>query len=696
VTGVKKQNRPAGNRLINEKSPYLLQHANNPVDWHPWDDHALALAKKEGKPIFLSVGYSTCHWCHVMAHESFENPAIAALLNKHFINIKVDREERPDLDALYMNAVQMLTGAGGWPMSVWLTPDLKPFYAGTYFPPDDRYGRPAFSTVITQLAELWDQEKERVLESSVQITAALAQAAHTHPLSDLPSVDAAEDKAFAQLSAMHDPMHGGFGRAPKFPMPTYLQFLLDYYSRTKNNDALAMVSHTLTNMIRGGIYDQLGGGFARYSTDERWIVPHFEKMLYDNSQLTAVLARAVELSPNPLFEHALRETAAYILRQMTHPDGGFYSAEDADSEGKEGTFYLWTLAEVKKILGAGTDTFIRHVPVTVNGNFTDPHTGNAGQNILTVGAEADEKTMGAVQAMKQKLFHEQAKRPRPHLDDKIITEWNGLMISALARASAALNEEAWLDAAVKAARFIEKNVYDAASGVLYRRWRDGERKIEGHQADYAFFVQALWDLFETTGDPHWLKQALALHEKHNDLFWDSNSGGYFSAVQRDDLIVRLKNDTDNVTPSGNSIAVLNGFRLGAALDRPDLTQKAEDTLRSVAKNLTDYPVSLTSMLAGLSFAKRGASQIVIVGAGTARDTAALLKTARRRRSAGSVLLFVDPLVTQKKLATIVPAIQALVMVDGRATAYVCAHFSCQKPTTDPQELETQLETLTHG
>ncbi len=685
------------NRLAGEKSPYLLQHADNPVDWRPWNDEALALAKKEQKPIFLSIGYSTCHWCHVMAHESFEDPQIAELLNKHFINIKVDREERPDVDAIYMNAVQMLTGAGGWPMSVWMTPDLKPFYAGTYFAPDDRYGRPAFSSVITQLAEIWEKDKDRILESSGQITQALTDAVTARAKGNgvPPAFKEAADKTFAQLSSMYDPEHGGFGRAPKFPMPTYLNFLLDYHAVTKNNDALVMVMRTLEKMINGGIYDQLGGGFARYSTDDKWLVPHFEKMLYDNSQLVAVMAKLHVTQPMPAVERALRETAAYVLRQMTHPDGGFYSAEDADSEGKEGAFYLWTLAAVKKALGDETENFLAHFPVTANGNFMDPHTQEAGQNILIRANEADAKTEAALSPLRQKLFDEQAKRPRPHRDDKIITEWNGLMISGLVHAAAALNEKSWLAAAELAAAFVEKNLYDANSGVLFRRWRDGERKIEGHQADYAFFIQALVDLFEATGSMHWLMLAQTLHQKQNALFIDP-SGGYFSTEERSDLLFRMKDEADNVTPSGNSIAALNGFRLGAITGQPELSKIGENALKAAAKNLTEYPASLTSMIQGLLFMERGPSQIVIVGPFGHTGTQALLKTAARFRRPGSVLLPVDPLATQQKLATIVPALKALSMVGGDATAYVCAHYSCQKPTTNPHELRTQLERLNDG
>jgi len=454
------------NHLVHEKSPYLLQHAYNPVDWYPWGDEALDRARKEHKPIFLSIGYSTCHWCHVMEHESFEDPETAALMNRYFVNIKVDREERPDLDSLYMTAVQLLTGSGGWPMSVWLTPDLKPFYAGTYFPPEDRYGRPGFKTVLEQLAEFWAKQNDHVLQSSHEITQMIEQTAKHHDKGTLPSSASASDACFKSLKAMFDQQDGGFGNAPKFPMPVYLEFLLAFHRRTDQPAALEMASFTVTKMAQGGIYDQLGGGFSRYSTDARWVVPHFEKMLYDNAQLLAVAALLYRTTGDKTFETLVRETATYVLRDLTHPEGAFFSAEDADSEGKEGTFYLWTLSEINRELGDDAAIFAYRFGVTVNGNFMDPHTREAGKNILVqahtpaetakhfAASEAD--VAQRLERAKKKLFDVRSRRIRPHRDDKVITEWNGLMISALAHASTALHDPSYLAAAEKAARFLEK------------------------------------------------------------------------------------------------------------------------------------------------------------------------------------------------------------------------------------------------
>jgi uncharacterized protein YyaL (SSP411 family) len=456
-----------------------------------------------------------------------------------------------------------------------------------------------------------------------------------------------------------------------------------------------MATRTLLGMINGGIYDQLGGGFARYSTDEHWTVPHFEKMLYDNSQLVNVLARAERVASSPIFQRALRETVGYVFRQLTDARGGFYSAEDADSEGAEGAFYVWTLAEIKTILGMDTEQFVTHVPVTAAGNFSDPHTGLAGLNVLTRRGPADESIEHILRPLKQKLFDAQSKRPRPHRDDKIITEWNGLMISALVRAAIVMNEPHWHEAAEKAAKFIRTALYDATTGLLFRRWRDGERNIEGLQADYAFFIQALLDLFEANGDPSHLQLALTLQDKHDALFWDI-SGGYFSTIQRDDLLFQMKDDTDNVTPSGNSIAVLNLFRLATVTGQGRFVERAQKTLIASAKILNSHPASLTSMLGAWAFNKDGGSQIVLVGPAGRNDTEELVQIAQRYRTSGSVLIRVDPLVTQEKLATIAPELRAYSMSEGKATAYVCANFSCRQPTTDPRELKIQLEKRPNG
>lgn len=693
MSGVQNDQKSKPNRLIHEKSPYLLQHAYNPVEWFPWGDEAIELARKSGKPIFLSIGYSTCHWCHVMEHESFENKDIAAFMNEKFINIKVDREERPDLDSIYMAAVQAMTGRGGWPMSVWLTADLKPFYGGTYFPPEDRHGLPGFKTVLQQLAHVWENERTKVNESADHLTATIQKSVQAQVGKDnsLPHVEDVFQKAFNQLAGMYDSDEGGFGRAPKFPMPTYMDFLLHYHSRSGEKKALAMVELTMKKMIQGGIYDQLGGGFARYSTDEKWLVPHFEKMLYDNSQLISILADLFQITKDPFYEQAIGQSLEYIRRDMTHPDGGFYSAEDADSEGEEGKFYLWTLVEIKKVLSDDlANIFIQHYGITANGNFLDPHTQKEGQNILVWSKPVAEKDKDKLMAAEKHLFDLRSRRVRPHLDDKIITGWNGLMISAYVKAGLALNEPDYVDRATKAARFLESRLYNK-DGTLFRRWRDGEQKIHAHQTDYALLIQGLLDLFKASGDVHWLKWATKLQEDHNKLFFDPQGHGYFMTVPRTDLLVRMKDDGDNVIPSGNSIAVLNGIRLAKLLDRNDFKTQAEKTLQAFGKLLVEYPAALTSMITGLDFQFRGNLQVIVLGPPGRADTRAMLQKLNSKYLPGSWVIPVDPQTAQAKLANMIPFITNMQMMNDKATAYVCVNYACNRPTNEINEMEKQLE-----
>ncbi len=587
------------NQLEKEKSPYLRQHAANPVEWHAWNDASLALAKKSNKPIFLSIGYSTCHWCHVMAHESFESEKTAELMNKGFFNIKVDREERPDVDAIYMTAVQALTGSGGWPMSVWLTPDLKPFYAGTYFPPDDRYGRPGFPSVLAQLSEIWEKENAKVVESANQITEMIQQYAGQRPGAET-ALDAAAlmDNAFASIKAQFEPVHGGFSPAPKFPMPVYMDFLLEYHRRTKNQEALRMTATTMEKIAAGGIYDQLGGGFARYSTDERWVVPHFEKMLYDNAQLISVTAGLYQQTNDAVWKNLTENALQYVLRDLMHPDGGFFSAEDADSEGKEGTFYLWTLHEVRQHLTAEeADAFIARYGVTVDGNFMDPHIRETGKNVLVKSGPVKKPLVLA--KAEQKLLAVRNNRPRPHRDEKIITEWNGLMISALAKAALALRDNRYRDAAVRAAQFARKNVASTDGKQLFRSWCDGVTAIAAQQSDYAMFIQGLLDLHEAAGGKEWLDWAVQLQETHERSFFDEELGGYFMNVARPDLLVRMKDSSDNVIPSGNSIAIRNGFRLARLTGKSAFRDNTLKTVRAFSSRLKSQPVTMVSALSAL-------------------------------------------------------------------------------------------------
>ncbi len=580
---------PATNKLANEKSPYILQHAANQVEWFPWGDEAFERARAENKPIFLSIGYSTCHWCHVMAHESFENKSIANLMNTHFINIKVDREERPDIDAIYMVATQALTGSGGWPMSVWLTPKLKPFFAGTYFAPDDRHGRAGFPSVLTQLAEAWEKERDKVLHSAEQISELLKEYQKTDKPKKLSDAVNVSDTVLNALTHQFDSVNGGFGHAPKFPMPVNLMFLIGCLPTNKNNaGAWPWWRSLMKKMAASGIYDQLGGGFARYSTDEKWLVPHFEKMLYDNAQLLSVIAELYDITKENYWKTFALGLTDYLLRDLHHPDGGFYAAEDADSEGKEGTFYVWTVAQIKKILPADqADAVIEKYGLTIAGNFFDPHTREEGLNVLSQTTSIDALASAIDPVLEQAratLFQARSQRPRPHRDEKIITEWNGLMLSGLAKAARLLHEPRLLSEAQKTAAFLKKNLYDDQSNRLYRRWYDQDRGIDAQQSDFAMLIQGLLDLADA-GDITYMEWALTLQKIQNELFFDEELGGYFMTPPRTDLILRMKDDTDNVIPSGNSVAVMNGLRLSQSQRDPALAKPALQTLRAFSSRL---------------------------------------------------------------------------------------------------------------
>ncbi|HKE01339.1 MAG TPA: thioredoxin domain-containing protein, partial [Planctomycetota bacterium] len=545
------------NRLAREKSPYLLQHRSNPVDWYPWGEEAFAKARREGKPIFLSVGYSTCHWCHVMERESFEDERIAALLNESFVSVKVDREERPDVDRVYMAYVQALTGGGGWPMSVWLTPDLQPFYGGTYFPPTSKYGRPGFPDILNGLARAWRERREELMRSADAAMGLLRQETSAAPAGDAPNATALEHAADVFERAF-DERYGGFGGAPKFPRPSVLLFLLREHVRTGNAKPLEMATKTLAAMAKGGMNDQLGGGFHRYSVDGRWHVPHFEKMLYDQGQLAVAYAEAALIAHDALFARTLAATCDYVLRDMTSPEGGFYSAEDADSaedaahpeEKREGAFYVFTREDIDRATGDAAEAFSLRYGVETDGNAEDPHGELTGKNVLFVAREIDDvaKRLGAEPAAvarkiddaRAKLLALRAKRPRPHLDDKVLVGWNGLMISGLALAARALDEPRYLAAAERAADFVAKRMRDPKTGKLSRRYRDGDIGLAAHADDYAFFVQGLLDLYETGLDPARLELAEALHRKQDELFRDAG-GRYFSSAGDDpSILVRMQ------------------------------------------------------------------------------------------------------------------------------------------------------------
>jgi len=591
------------NRLAREKSPYLLQHAHNPVDWHAWGDEAFEAARREDKPIFLSVGYSTCHWCHVMAEESFEDPATAEILNRHFVAVKVDREERPDVDRVYMTFVQAATGSGGWPMSVWLTPELKPFYGGTYFPPEERHGRPAFRDLLEWIAQAWRTDRARILASSEALLDQIRQALRTRPA---PFDAGLLESAFFAFRRGFDPVHGGFGGAPKFPRPAVHNFLLRYWERTGNQEALAMVLTTLQAMARGGVHDHLGGGFHRYAVDERWRVPHFEKMLYDQAQLAVSYLEAFQATGEDFYAAVARRTLDYVLRDLTHPEGGFFSAEDADSAPdpahpeihREGAFYLWTRSEIEQLLGPAAEWFCRRYGVEPGGNVADDPQGEfTGRNILFEAHSLEETAVQS--AAVAKLREARETRPRPHRDDKILTAWNALMISALARAALPLKEPRYLTAARRATDFLCSRCLEERDGALtlWRRYRDEEAAIPGFLEDYAFFVQALLDLHEADPGPRDLDLAVCLTARQRELFEDREEGGFFSAPAEDaGLVLRLKDDHDGAEPAGNSIAVLNLLRLAQKTGREEFRESADRAFQAFSGRCAAAPEVLPQML----------------------------------------------------------------------------------------------------
>lgn len=694
------------NRLIHEKSPYLLQHAHNPVDWFPWSEEAFEKARREQKPIFLSVGYSTCHWCHVMERESFADPEIAEIMNRDFVAIKVDREERPDVDQIYMSFVQATTGSGGWPMSVFLTPELKPFFGGTYFPKDDAYGRPGFRTVLTKVAQIWRENREGIVKSADRVTAALQGIANPDAASKGPLGTPVLDTAYQQIAGQYDSLDGGFGSAPKFPRPVVFNFMFRYYARTGKKEAREMSLHTLRAMAKGGMHDHIGGGFHRYSTDARWHVPHFEKMLYDQAQLASSYLDAYQITRDPFFAGVARDILAYVLRDMRDAKGGFYSAEDADSllelgklEHAEGAFYVWTADELKKILGAEiAAVFGFYYGVEPGGNVPqqqDIQGELRGKNILVVRhtlAETAKKfarTKKAIEellaAARQKLFQARSQRPRPLRDDKVLTAWNGLMISALARAGQVLQEPRYLQAAEAAAQFLRATLYDEQKATLKRRYRTGNADIDGFVDDYAFLIQGLLDLYEASFNVHWLTWAARLQEKQDALFWDSTQGGYFSTSGKDPrLLLRVRDAYDGAEPSPNSVAALNLLRLWQMTDREAWREKALKTFAAFGQRLADVPQAVPQLVAAFDFSQSKAKQIVIAGDLHSPETQTLLRLVHERYIPNKILLLADGSTGQKQLAEWLPFIRGVTRRQGRATAYICEDYVCKLPTNDPQ------------
>jgi uncharacterized protein YyaL (SSP411 family) len=683
------------NLLSAATSPYLLQHADNPVAWHEWGEEAFARARREDKPVFLSIGYSTCHWCHVMAHESFENTEVAAVLNDYFVSIKVDREERPDIDRLYMNFVQATTGSGGWPMSVWLTPNAEPFYGGTYFPPTDRYGRPGFVTVLERIAELWAAERPKILAQGAEVLAALKESA-------APSGGALPDESalhagYEAFARSYDAEHGGFGGGPKFPRPSVLNFLLRYDARQRDGGsphALEMTLHTLRRMAAGGLRDHLGGGFHRYSVDGEWRVPHFEKMLYDQAQLVGSYLDAWQLTGDNAFAEVARETLGYVSRCLTHPEGGFLSAEDADSlfehgkpEHGEGAFYIWTADEITHLLGdEAAAIFNRHYGIEPSGNAptgTDPHGEFTGRNILheRESVVATARALGlSLETVREALAESRAKlvtarenRPRPHLDDKVLTAWNGLMISAFARAGGVLAEGNFLEAARRAALFVRSHL-TTADGDLLRSWRDGRATVRGFAEDYAFLIQGLLDLYEAEFDPAWLLWATELQAKQDALFFDESIAAYLGSEAGDPLVpLRLRDDYDGAEPSANSVSALNLVRLGWMRHDESYLERARRVVASAAAPLRGMPTAVPQMLCALDMLLTPPRQCVIAGERGAADTEALAHATRRKFEPNRVLLFAGDTADSAQMQP----------VEGRAALYVCENFTCQVPITDP-------------
>jgi len=676
----------AANRLVREKSPYLIQHAHNPVDWYPWGEEAFAKARSENKPIFLSVGYSTCHWCHVMAHEAFENVGIAQLLNRHFVSIKVDREERPDIDRLYMAYVQAVTrGGGGWPMSVWLTPDLKPFYGGTYFPSEDSYGRPGFARVLESLAGAWRTARPQIETASSEVIRQL-QAHAAESGDDATLDDAVLDHAAADFMASYDPVYGGFGGAPKFPRPSVYSFLLRHHVRTGEHQSLDRVVHTLRSLADGGIHDQLGGGFHRYATDERWLVPHFEKMLYDQAQLACAYLEAHQMTGDPFFAGTVRDILDYVRRDLTGPEGQFYSAEDADSpvkglsgETAEGAFYTWTESDVRAILGEEVG---RRFGAALGLDRMDNLAGN--RHVLAVSSAGARDLLAQ---HRDALLAVRASRPRPHLDDKAVTAWNGLMISAFARAYQVLGDGAYRESAERAAAFVRLHLYEAETGRLHRRYRDGEAAVGGYAEDYAFLVQGILDLYEANFDPAQLEWALALQKKQDALFLDAGDGGYFSsAADATDVLVRMKETHDGAEPAANSVSALNLLRLGAITGSAEYRKRAAGLFHLFGRRLRKMPESVPQMLAALAVSLVAPCQIVIAGDRDADDTRLLLRAAQHPFWPHQVVLLADGGAGQALLAAYQPAIARMSKQGGRAAAYVCRDFVCREPVVDAERL----------
>ena len=670
------------NKLKSEKSPYLLQHAKNPVNWYPWGEEAFDKAKDEAKPIFLSIGYSTCHWCHVMAHESFEDEKVAGLMNDVFVSIKVDREERPDIDKIYMTICQMLTGSGGWPLTIIMTPDKKPFFAGTYFPKETRFGRIGLIDLIKRIKELWNNQRSELLDSADQILFRLQNIEQESP-GELFTERTLKD-AFRQLSIQYDSVNGGFGNRPKFPTPHNLIFLLRYWKRTGEEKAIEMVEKTLLEMRKGGIFDQIGFGFHRYSTDSTWLVPHFEKMLYDQAVIAIAYIEAYQATKNLLFKKTAKEIFLYILRDMYSPEGGFYSAEDADSEGEEGKFYVWSTNELERILGINElDLVNKTFNVEDTGNYLEESTQKkTGKNIFHLKNLPSKENLELIEKIRQKLFDEREKRIHPHKDDKVLTDWNGLIIVAFAKAATVFKDDEYLEIAKKTVNFILSKLRDSNNKLLHR-YKDGVAEINGFLTDYAFFIWGLIELYEATLNTFYLKTALKLHKIQLEDFWDDNIGGFFfTAKHSEELLSKQKEIYDGAIPSGNSIALLNLLRLSYITGDYELEQKADILLRVFSESIKSNPIAYTQFLVAIDFIIGPSYSLVVAGNTDDIDTKNIINGIKNEYLPNKVLMLRNTEKETPDIDEFSNFVEFFYNLDGMATAYVCINKTCKPPTHD--------------
>lgn len=682
------------NKLASESSPYLLQHADNPVKWYPWGDEAFEQARKEDKPVFLSIGYATCHWCHVMAHESFEDEQVAAMMNKSFVNIKVDREERPDIDNTYMLICQMLTGSGGWPMNVFLTPDKEPFYAATYIPKQGRHGRPGMLELIPRISQLWNKDRQKVLNSTDEIINAFKKSNTFEPGDRLS--EKVINKAYNQYERQYDEVYGGFSSAPKFPSPHNLLLLLRYVKRNPGSQALPMVDKTLTNMRRGGLFDHVGYGFHRYSTDRKWLVPHFEKMLYDQAMLLMAYTEAWQMTQKERFKETADEIITYLLRKLQDDRNGFYSAEDADSEGEEGKFYVWSTSEIRDLLPASeAELFIEVFNLSEKGNYQDEASGKrTGKNIphlqkslkeLARERDMDPQELAKhLESIRKKVLDKRGERVHPLLDDKILTDWNGLVIAALAKAGRAFQNDQYIEQAKKCFDFISANLIENDTH-LKHRWRKGDAAINAHADDYAFLIWGLIELYEATYDTKYLQKALSLNGRFITDFWDDQNGGfYFTSESGEELLGRKKEIYDGALPSGNSIAMLNLLRLARMTGRVEWEEMADSMNTLFASDVREAPTGFGAMLQGVDFAVGAPQEIIIAGNKESSDTDKLLQALQAPFLPHSVSLLYDP--TDQQVLDLAPYLSDFDMKEDKATAFVCQNYSCELPVTSPEEM----------